>query len=188
MKACENPFATDRVERLLAFRTDWAGTTWEVLEQRWEKLGRRAALTGRHGAGKTTLLAAWMPRLRARGHQVLPFFLNREQPALEAEHWQQLAACPGKIVILDGEEQLSSWQRRKLHRTTRQAAGLLVTRHRPGRLPTLLHLAPPLELLHRCVRRLAPAHYPQLAPHLAGWWRDHRGNLREILLRCYDQV
>ncbi len=30
--------------------------------------------------------------------------------------------------------------------------------------------------------------YDQLAPEFPQWWQDYHGNIREILLRCYDEV
>jgi len=186
--ARHNPFATDRMERVLAFHPEWSGTRWEEIDQRWYALDRRAALIGRHGSGKTTFLDAWKTRLIDAGCEVAPLFLNRETSRLSEGDWRVLEDCTGKVIILDGEEQLSWSQRRRFYQLTQKATGLLVTRHRSGRLPTLKHFDPTLEVLHTCVRQLAPDFYDQLAPEFPKWWKDYHGNIREILLRCYDEV
>lgn len=184
--AHNNPFATDRVERVLRFRPEWAGTSWQELDARWQHCGQRACLTGRHGAGKTTFIDAWADRQAPA--RVLRLFLNRDHSSILSGDWSALAGAKGKIVILDGEEQLGWRQRRKFYRLTADADGLLVSRHRRGQLPTLLHFDPDIEMLERCVQALAPEHLDHLRPDFPIWWKQHRGNIREILLRCYDHV
>ena len=188
MNALNNPFATDRVERVLAFKPEWAGTTWKEIELRWQSLNRRATLTGRHGSGKTTFLDVWGKRLSKDGHEVVSLFLNRESRSLTPADWLALENCAGKTILLDGEEQLNWRARRKFYRLTQPAKGILVTRHSNGKRPNLLHLDPDLDLIHRCVRELSPDLYPQLAPQLPKLWKKHAGNLRHILLDCHDAV
>lgn len=188
MNARDNPFATDRVERLLRFRPEWSGTRWKDIDQRWKNLGKRATLTGRHGSGKTTFLGAWQNRLAANGHEIIYLFFNRQDRSPTLAHWQALGDCQGKTILLDGEEQLNWRARMKLYRLARNADGLLVTRHNKGKLPTLLHFDPGIDVLKQCVQTLAPYHADQLSVHLPGWWRTDDGNIREVLLRCYDAV
>lgn len=186
MKACDNPFATDRVERLLRYKPDWIETDWASIEDRWSKLNRRVTLTGRHGSGKTTFLDTWQERLTSKHQHVIRIFLNRETRSLTSHRWEALNNPADKIILLDGEEQLDWSDRRKFYRETRTAAGLLVTRHKKGKLPTLLHLEPDINILDLCVQHLAPAHYSRLAPYLPTWWRQSSGNIRQVLLNCYD--
>lgn len=188
MTARDNPFATDRTERLLYFRPEWMGASMSELTNRWEKLDRRAEILGRHGAGKSTLLATWKQHLESEHQPVIDLFLNRESNGFNEAQWQKIEACHGKTIILDGEEQLSWRQRHRFYQLTKHAVGILVTRHKKGRLPTLCHLDPGIETLHRCIQELAPEHYPSLSPLLPKWWKQYRGNIREILLRCYDEV
>lgn len=188
MQARDNPFATERVERLLAFDPTWADTSWESLERRWENLGQRAALTGRHGAGKSTFLDAWKSRLLAKGNEIISLALNSEHSSLSSECWDTIASSTGKTIILDGEEQLSWRQRRKFYHLTKRSSGLLVSRHNPGKLPALIHLDPGFDILQRCVQKLAPLSYVELAPMLPKWWKLHDANTRDVLLRCYDAV
>ena len=173
---------------MLAFRPEWSGPSWDTIDQRWNELHHRAALIGRHGSGKTTFLDAWNRRLLKNSCEVEQLFLNRETTNLSEDAWQILEDCTGKIILLDGEEQLNWIQRRRFYQLTQKAAGLLVTRHREGKLPTLQHFDPSIEILHTAVRELAPDHFEQLAPQFPHWWKDYHGNIREILLRCYDEV
>lgn len=186
MTACDNPFATDRVERVLAYRPEWMGTSWEEIDNRWQQCGRRAALVGPHGVGKTTFIDAWIRRFSDQ--QILRLFLNREKPTLTENSWLALTDVQTKLVVLDGEEQLGWYQRRKFYQMTAEAKGLLVSRHRVGKLPLLMKFNSNIEILHLCVKELAPDYYEQLNPDLSRWWKVYRGNIREILLRCYDAV
>lgn len=188
MRACDNPFSTTKVERTLGFDPQLNGTSWEAIESRWLELGKRAALIGPHGAGKTTFIDAFAKRLHARGVEIYRLFLNTEASIISSDQWHELSNCQGKVVILDGEEQLSFLQRRRFYKLTHSATGVLISRHSKGKLPSLLDFTPRMETLEHCVKMLAPAHYEQLAPSLDHWWIVHRGNIREILLRCYDRM
>ena len=188
MNARENPFATDRAQRLLTFRSEWADTSMDQLTNQWKKLNRRASILGRHGSGKSTLLASWKHHLETNKHPVIHLFLSRENGSFSTAQWNLIANCQGQTILLDGEEQLSWKQRHRFYQLTKNASGILVTRHKKGRLPNLCHLDPGIEILHRCIRELAPDHYQTLSTHLPTWWKQYRGNIREILLECYDFI
>ena len=167
MLARYNPFATDRVERLLTFQPEWSGTTWEELEKKWVSQNYRATITGRHGTGKTCFLNTWATRLRHASKQApIRIFLNTEQPKVTDSQWENLAHSQGKTIILDGEEQLGLHARMKFYRLTKNASSVLVTRHSQGKLPTLIHFNPDIHMLHKCIKKLAPDHYQQLSPQL----------------------
>lgn len=186
--ARHNPFATDRMEHMLAFDPSWANTSWEAIDQQWHLFNQRAAITGRHGAGKTTFLDAWKNRLTANGHEIVSLFLNRDHPSFSAQDWETIKNSSGKIILLDGEEQLDWKDRRAFYQLSKQSAGLLVTRHRKNHLPVLAHLEPDIQILQRCIEKLAPEYHDQLSPHLPKWWKQSKGNTREVLLKCYDVV
>ena len=187
MRADENPFATERVIKVLKYDPEWVGTSWEVIWDRWEEIGRRGALIGRHGAGKTTFLDAWVDQLRGRGFKWRRYFLNGECRNLSEEEWSEIENYAGsEVMILDGEEQLSWLQRRRFEKITEDGAGCLVTRHRRGRGEVLLEFDPNIEVLYRCVDRLAPEMVDELRPELPRMWKEHYGNLREVFLACYD--
>jgi len=157
MRAYENPFATDRVEKLLYYRPEWSGTSWESLEKNWEELG-------------------------FRGQKVVRFFLNKESSS--TLDWKLFADCDHKFIFLDGEEQLSWFERRKFYQRTKHAKGLLVTRHRSGVLPTMCELKPSIEILSKCLLEL-DSNLTEF-PDIEEWWKLDKSNVREILLRCYD--
>jgi len=182
MRAHENPFSTSRIEEILTFRPEWLGFTWNDIEQRWSECNYRASIIGPHGSGKTTLLDAWAKRMKNDGQEVIHCFLNQEKPNLE--HWEELADSRGKIIILDGEEQLSFMMRRKLYKITAHSKGILVTRHSKGKLSTMMNLKPDISILRRCIQEIDPS--LKSLPELEKWWIEERGNIRMILLRCYD--
>ena len=188
MLARDNPFSTQRVEHILSFDPQLCGTSWEEIERRWETLYKRASLVAPHGAGKSTFMDAFQGRLEASGHSVLRLFLNQESIKLREEQWRMLEHCSQQVVILDGEEQLGHFSRRRFYHLTQCCSGLLISRHKPTKLPQLLVLDPDMDLLVACIERLAPEHLPQLHTMLSEWWKEHDGNIREILLRCYDSV
>ncbi|NNJ86066.1 MAG: hypothetical protein HKP20_02745 [Akkermansiaceae bacterium] len=134
------------------------------------------------------MVDTWRARLTQQGHDVFSLFLNSDQKNLSETQWQTLQDCPAKTIILDGEEQLSWRARCRFYQTTRNCTALIVLRHHPGKLPTLIHLDPDIKLLHRCVRVLSPQFYPQLRPLLPIMWKNHHGNLRNTLLNCFDAV
>lgn len=188
MLARDNPFSTHRVENILSFDPQLSGTSWEEIERRWIALGMRASLVAPHGAGKSTFMDAFQERLETSGHSVLRLFLNQQSNKLEGEQWNLLEQCQQQIVMLDGEEQLGYLSRSRFYQLTENCSGLLITRHKPAKLPQLFSLDPDIQILTTCVERLAPEHLSQLQPMLSGWWREYDGNIREILLRCYDSV
>ena len=68
MKAGENPFRTERLERVTLRLPD--GVTWTGLLNRLRELKYRAAIVGPHGSGKTTFLEHLAPFLSAEGFRL----------------------------------------------------------------------------------------------------------------------
>jgi hypothetical protein len=188
MLARDNPFSTQRIERILCFDPQLSETSWEEIGDRWESLNRHASLVAAHGAGKSTFMDAFQKRLEDSGHSVFRIFLNQESNKLSDEQWDMLGCCSQQIVMLDGEEQLSHLARRRFYRLTQSCLGLLISRHKPTKLAQLLALKPNMALLLACIEKLAPEHINYLKPMLEGWWNQHHGNIREILLCCYDSL
>jgi hypothetical protein len=89
------------------------------------------------------------------------------------------------IICLDGAEQLHPIVWMSFRWQARRAGGLLITTHRPGRLPTLLVCATNAALLDRIIQRLAPRRLTA-APPAAELFTRHRGNLRNALRELYD--
>lgn len=173
------------MQRVDALRYRLAGGL-EALADRFDSLGRRAAIVGPHGSGKTSLLAALAPVLAARGLAPRGLRLHRGERGLGPAGEQWLAgAGPGIVLVLDGSDELglAAWLR--VLARSRAAAGLLVATHRRGLLP----------VLHRC--RPGPALLGELMAELDAGCRcalpapgelfaRHGGNLRLALRELYD--
>jgi hypothetical protein len=182
MNARDNPFAPGRLERVLGFDPALAGTTWEALEEKWHALGCRVAVTGHRGAGKSALLRAWAKRCDAP--VVLHF--NEQRRRLEEAGRRELDEGAGRLWFIDGEDYLHRSDRRELHQGAKAAAGILVSRYRPGPWPELIRLASTPALAGILLERAAAAHGERFQPELKPRFRRCRGNLRELLLECYD--
>lgn len=177
MRARDNPFASDRVERL-RYRLP-EGLTWDALLERLADLRHRAALVGPHGHGKTTLLEELAPRLTARGFRVRTVTLRQEERRVDWKRLRGLGA--DEVLFLDGAELLGrlAWLRVRLF--CRRAGGLIVTSHRPGLLPTLLECDTTPELLAGLVRELTGEEL-----ETGELFVRHGGNLRLVFWEMYD--
>jgi hypothetical protein len=87
------------------------------------------------------------------------------------------------IVCCDGAEQLSWWDWRRLMRHSRAAAGLLITTHHPGRLPTLHECETTPALLQSIAGSLDEGVLSERCDEL---FALHKGNLREAIRSLYD--
>jgi len=186
MRARDNPFSTDRVLRV---RYRPQGVTWDALLARLEALGWRAAIVGPEGSGKTTLLEDLAPRLQKRGLSTHPVGVTREAPRLPRRVEDDLVAAigPRDVVLFDGADLLPWLDWRRFRRRTTAAGGLIITTHRPARLPTLVECATSPALLAEIVAALlGPAEAEAWRARLVEMHARHRGNLREALRELYD--
>jgi hypothetical protein len=182
LRARDNPFAVQRVH---AIRYRLAGVTWEGLLDRLVALDFRAALVGPHGHGKTTLLEDLGARLVEKGFLIRAVTLHQRErrlgPVRSAALFQD--PDPRDLLLVDGAEQLDplSWWTLRLRAHT--AAGLIVTSHHPGLLPTL----------HEC--RTTPEMLAEIVTDLEGradreeiteLFSRHHGDLRLALRELYD--
>ena len=181
-RPAENPFASHRIEGL-AFRC--AAVEWRGLVQRMDGLGGRVAVVGPKGSGKTTLLKELARRLeqpvvvvRIPGDCPDPWRTTRSQLPHLLTHRH--------AVLVDGSEQLGVFGWRRLLHATRRARCLIVTLHRPGRLPTLIACSTNAGLLQDLVEELAPKKFNEIEPSLDGLFHRNEGNLRLCLRELYD--
>lgn len=183
MKARENPFASDRIERL-AYRFP-SGESWESLLARLEVQQWRGTIVGPHGTGKTTLLEQLVPHLRARGFQ--PRLCTLRSESSDEEKQALLATSFGAFdfVLLDGAEQFSPRQWRAFEEISQSAAGSVITQHQTGHWPTLLETAPSPALLVDLVHTISGAKLSEAEADAL--FRHHRSNLRECLRTLYDR-
>ena len=182
MKARENPFCVTRVQTVRYRPLD--GSVDDILAQ-LETMRYRAALVGPEGSGKTTLLEDLQQALERRGKRTRLVFVNDTSP-LDRQALMQLDA--DEIILLDGADALGPVQWFLLkRRILKHAAGLVITTHRPGRLPTLIQCTTTSTLLGDIVGDLLPetdtvdpAVFDQLLRH-------HQGNIRNCLRDLYDR-
>jgi len=187
--ARHNPFRSERIEAL-RFRLDEAG--WAALLDRLRALRYRGAIVGPEGSGKTTLLIELAERLRAESLAARVLLADGSSRLSLAEFGRLLAEVrsPRGVLLWDGADRLGWWGWLRLRWTARGAGGLVVTLHRPGRLPTLhqCRTSPRLladlarELLHEASLDCRPS--PQ---ELGRLFTACRGNLREAFRVLYDR-
>jgi hypothetical protein len=151
-------------------------------------LGRRGALVGPKGHGKTTLLEDLRDVLQQRGWRVHLLRLSQEAPRLPKNVWTQLPRplTAQDMLMLDGAEQMSLWRWLAFRRHARAAGGLLITTHRPGRLPTLLQCETSPVLLEGIVETLLGELNSEMKNLCATLFRQHHGNVRDCLRTLYD--
>ena len=185
MRAGDNPF---RTERILAQRYRLRGFTWGELLDRCEAMRYRGALIGPHGSGKTTLLEDLRPLLQERGFGTRFLRLDTDRHAFAPGFLRALfAQTPaGDILLFDGAEQMHPCVWLWFRWRARRAAGLIVTTHRAGRLPTLWECRTSPELLAGIAADLLAVPHGALGESATWLFRKHHGNLRNALREWYD--
>lgn len=184
MRAGDNPFAPGRLERVLGFDPALAGTTWEALEEKWRSLGCRVAVTGHRGAGKSALLREWSKRCDST---VLLHF-NEQRRRMDEADRHKLADGADRLWFIDGEDYLSRHDRGELLESAKAAAGILVTRYRAGAWPELIRLTATPATAAILLERAATPFAADFQADLDRRYRRCGGNLRELLLGCYDDL
>jgi DNA replication protein DnaC len=155
----------------------------QLRETQW-----RGAIVGPHGSGKSTLVETLRPELLRAGRRIIHAALHDGQRGLPGDLLGPRPWDSATILILDGYEQLSVWNRRRLERhVDRSGCGLLVTSHRPTRLPELYRTAVDSKLLERIVERLVAGGRSLIsADDIRRESSLHGQNAREALFALYD--
>ncbi len=181
-RPADNPFASHRVEAL-PYRN--ADASVSGLVDRIREMGGRAAIVGPEGSGKTTLLEELASccedravMIRLPGSCAHPWRTARQQVP---DHLDS-----NRSVFVDGSEQLRVIGWLRLRVATRRAGSLVVTLHRPGRLPTLIECRTDPDLLRKLVAELAPEDAAELDPMLDALFHRHAGDIRLCLRELYD--
>lgn len=181
MRARDNPFSVERIERL-EYRLQ-PGASWESLLNRLAGMQYRAAVVGDHGSGKTTFLRHLRDRLAEAGHRVHPLFLNQDSGT--GAHRQAIESAAqadqASIVLLDGADHLSRFSWWRMNRIARRCRGFIITSHQVGLLPTLLECRPSVGLLRELIVELAGSD-----GQAGSLYERHQANLREALREMYD--
>jgi hypothetical protein len=187
MRACDNPFRTERLLRLhyRFFQTDWPGVL-----ARLERMRYRAALVGPHGSGKTTLLEDLWERLREKSFGTRFIRLDAEHRSLESGFVRTLFAGVGcnDIILLDGAEQMNPIAWHWFRWRSRKARGLIITTHHSGRLPVLLECRTSAALLAQIAGEILDLEPDAIRATAELLFEKHRGNLRNALWEWYDLV
>jgi len=186
MRARDNPFA---VHRLHALRFRLTQADWRDVLARLRDLSFRAAVVGPEGSGKTLLLEELGVRLGGLGlvPRLLTLHRGQRRPTPEERAALLAGLGPADIVLIDGADELGPLAWSGLARASRAGAGLVLTAHRPGLLPTLWTCATSLELLADLVRELVGTEEAgALQERLVALFDHHRGDLRAALRALYD--
>jgi hypothetical protein len=197
----DNPFATCWIKPgALPFRFA-SGESAGQLVARLAAQNWRGAIVGPHGSGKSTLVEALKPAIAAAGRSPLAITLRDGQRRLPSDFLWRVGQtcvpaarqeCPLQelgLVVIDGYEQLSWWERLRLaHGCRRAGVGLLVTAHKHTRIPTLIELAPDLGLVRQLVADLSTNVSASITPNdIAASHACHGSNVREIFFDLYDR-
>ena len=179
-RPADNPFASRRIDRL-SYRFRVADTA--ALIDGLLRNGNRGAIIGPHGSGKTTLLEHLAVRLE--GEMVwIRLSADTVAPVRSARAGLPTDVGPRHTLLIDGAEQLGPWSWWRLSHQMRYAGAIVVTSHRPGRLPTIYECATDPELLTELVGELAPEVVD--AVDLEDLFERNRGNIRECFRELYD--
>jgi len=185
MKARDNLFAVERIEKI---RYKPQGTTLGELLERLEVMNYCAAIVGPEGSGKTTLLEDIATALEEKGRQIKSIFINDTSPMTWKDSRNLFMEITGdQIVILDGADSLSRMTWPALKRgVLRKAAGLIVTAHKPGLMPTLIECTTNPELFRRIVAEITQGTCEFDLARLDQLYHSHNGNIRTALRDLYD--
>ncbi len=176
MKARHNPFRSECVDAL-PYRAE--GFSWDILTTRLHAHQGRGAIIGPEGHGKTTLLLEWKQRFQSQASSTCFVKLEDRQHRLTSDQRKNISGS--QHIFLDSAEQLGWWGWQEARKLTTHAKTLIITTHRPGRLPTLMECRSSPQLLAGLIAELTS--HPFDADAL---WDRYRGNIRLALRSLYD--
>ena len=183
-----NPFSTRRVRPgaityLFPPDEDAASLVARLSQQAW-----RGQIVGPHGSGKSTLLQSLLEEIHLAGRQPILVTLRDGERRLPRGSVTPAQLDAGKLLTVDGYEQLSRWSRWRLARACRRCGcGLLATSHYSVGFPDLMRVCSSLQVAQRVVAQLlrsAPCRITQT--DVAEAFDRCRGNVRETLFDLYD--
>jgi len=146
------------------------------------------AIIGPHGSGKSTLVAALLPEIQAAGRKPILHTFHDGIIHLPVLSRQALRLHSDVLLIIDGYEQLSAWQKFRVRCSCRKTgSGLVVTAHSSTGLPELYRTSMTPDLAERVFGQLT-RNRPALAnaSELQDCLAARQGNLREALFDLYD--
>ena len=183
MKARDNPFSTDRIEKV-KFRPQ--GWSWEEILAKAIDLGMRFSITGAEGSGKTALLHELIDRLHIPTHKTLHIKLSQSEAEISWRRLLRLLTSNHRYLIIDGAESLGAAKWYFVRMLSCQLSGLIITTHKPGYLPALVHCSTSSQLLTEIVQELCPCPDPLSDEKTQELLESNHGNIRSSLLALYD--
>jgi len=199
VRPADNPFCTRRVRPGALEYRFLPGDSLAQFYDRWRAANFRGAIVGPHGTGKSTFLAAVRRYLSERQVAICSCTLHTGERRLPPSAWQAIReyrttvsckqyAGPAAVVIVDGYEQLSLWERWRLRRqVTRGSLGILVTSHTATLWDTLLTTGADRRVIMAIVDELqADFAEPVDSNDVAVAISQHPTNVREALFALYD--
>jgi energy-coupling factor transporter ATP-binding protein EcfA2 len=186
--ASDNPFCTRWVRPGAIPFLFPPGENAEKLVDRLRQAGWWGEITGPHGSGKSALLAALTAAIERAGRRTVLVVLHDAERRLPVDLRNDPRLRPPVLLMVDGYEQLSRWQRLVLKRfCRRQGTGLVVTAHDSVGLPPLYRTVATLDVAAQIVARLMGDRKPPFTPEEVSERLSRRGgNLREMLFDLYD--
>jgi hypothetical protein len=183
LKAKENPFRTEQIHRI-AYR--FLDDSWDDLLARLDELDHFGAIVGPDGSGKTTLLEELGVRLGKQGFVLKRLFLNDMTPTIPRSSLENLMAnlTERDIILFDGADLMGRLAWGRFERRASKAAGLVITAHRSGLLPTLIECRTTPGVLEEIVSELLDS--PDHGLDLVGLFDRHEGDVRAALRELYD--
>ncbi|MEN6405550.1 MAG: hypothetical protein ABFC77_03670 [Thermoguttaceae bacterium] len=186
--ALDNPFSTRHLRPgaiPFVFPPD---QTPESMVDRLRQNGWRGEIIGHHGSGKSSLLASLLPAIESAGRSAVLVELHDGQRRLPLDLQNDARLQPPAVLIVDGYEQLSRWQRWTLRRVCRRRSlGLLITSHESVGLPRLHQTQVDRPLAEQVVAvLLGDRPWPISREQLGRLLDRHGGDLRETLFALYD--
>ncbi len=188
LPSVDNPFSTRHVKPGAIAYLFPPGENLTALVERLRRNTWWGQLVGPHGSGKSTLLAALLPMLELSGRSPLYLALHDGQRQLPLDPARFFAVDAATIVIVDGYEQLSRWNRWRLKRLCRgRGWGLIVSSHGETGLPDLMRTTVGVDRAGAIVRGLLGAEEGLIgSEEIAQCFARHRGDMREMLMELYD--
>lgn len=191
MRPVDNPFSVTR-QHAIEYRFP-ENDNWEKFWSRLESFSWRGAIVGKKGNGKTTLLLELEEKLSKQDFSTQKLFLNQEKRKFTSEEAKIIKNLNSKqIVLFDGAEQLNFWRWQHFLWKTRKVKGLIITAHKPSRLPTILQAETTLNQLKEIVNKLTVncSESRKLIENidLEKILRQHDGNHRLVLRELYDKL
>jgi hypothetical protein len=186
MHARDNPFSTARLQHI---RYRFQGGSWDGFLEDLKQRRYRGAIVGPEGTGKTTLLEDLEPRLRDLGFTPVRLRLTQEAPRFSPVMQQMIDSrvSDRHILLFDGSEQMGWLAWKRFLWRLGEIGGLIITRHRAGRLPTVHRCTTSPDLLGGIARELLEGNADLTQKQVHDLFRRHHGNLRDALRDLYDR-